>query len=79
MTYGYRSGGLPWALKDEFYYDITVKSDLDVLLQRKGAVAVVPAPKKGIILDNDGVWNNFVAYTDQVDDALVRDLKQTSR
>jgi hypothetical protein len=75
ITYYYHSGGLPWALKDEFYYKITVKSDANILLQHKGLVAEVDTPKKGLIIDIENIWNNFISYADKIPEALAKDIK----
>lgn len=76
ITYSFRSGvGLPWALKDEFYYEIVIKSDAEVLVMHKGIIAKVDMPKKGLILDTEGIWNNFASYAEKIPEALVRDIK----
>lgn len=76
ITYGYITVGLPWALKDKFYYEIIVKSDATVLIDNKGTIAVVDIPKKGFILDSEGVWNNLVSYTDKITEALAKNINK---
>jgi len=34
-------------------------------------------PKKGMSLDTAATWSNFVAHADQIDDAFIRDIKET--
>jgi hypothetical protein len=76
ITYSFRSGqGLPWALKDIFYYEVTVKSDAEVLVQHMGEIATVDMPKKGLFLDLEGVWNDVTTYVEKIPEALARDIK----
>jgi hypothetical protein len=49
IMYSFRVAGPPWALKDETYYEVTVKSDAEVLMLHKGIVATIDIPWKGHI------------------------------
>jgi len=73
ITYGYKGGLL---FKDIFFYEVIVKSDDIVLVHQVGTVAEIDTPKKGLIIDINGVWNNFVTYADKITEALVRDINK---
>lgn len=75
IIYSFRIVGFPWALKDEFYYEIAVKSDAEVLMLHRGIVATVDIPKKGLFLDSEGVWNDVTTYAEKIPEALARDIK----
>jgi predicted small secreted protein len=75
ITYSFRVAGPPWALKDETNYEVTVKSDAEVLVQHMGEIATVDMPKKGLFLDLEGVWNDVTTYVEKIPEALARDIK----
>jgi hypothetical protein len=75
IIYSFRIVGFPWALKDEFYYEIAVKSDAEVLMLHRGIVATVDIPKKGLFLDSEGVWNDVTTHAEKIPEALARDIK----
>jgi hypothetical protein len=79
ITYSFRMVGPPWALKDESYYEITVKSDAEVLMLHKGIVATVDIPWKGLILNAQAIiefiWNDVTSHADKIPEALARDIK----
>jgi hypothetical protein len=75
ITYKFRSGGLPWALKEIFSYDVLVKSGSTVLLHYAGPVATIDMPKKGLIIDFDGYWNEMICHVDKIPEVFAKDLK----
>lgn len=79
LFYSFRIVGFPWALKDEFYYEITVKSDAEVLMLHKGIVATVDIPSKGLIGDLEAIvefiWNDVNSHAGKIPEALARDIK----
>jgi hypothetical protein len=62
------------AFTDSYSYEILVKSDADILLRFRGLVARVPTPKKGLSLDMDGSWKNFVSYADNIAQVFEEDV-----
>ena len=40
-----------------------------------GLVATVDTPKKGLIIDTEGIWNNFSSHVVKIPEALERDIK----
>ena len=79
ITYSFRMVGSPWALKDEMYYEITVRSDAEVLMLQKGIVATVDIPWKGLIGDaqaiTEFIWNGVNSHAEKIPEALARDIK----
>lgn len=79
VIYSFRIVGFPWALKDEFYYEITVKSDAEVLMLHKGIVATVDIPSKGHIFSplamEEYMWNDVISHAENIPEALARDIK----
>jgi hypothetical protein len=79
VIYSFRIVGFPWALKDEFYYEIKVKSDAEVLILHKGIVATVDIPWKGHILApqalEEYIWNDVTSHAEKIPEALARDIK----
>jgi hypothetical protein len=79
ITYSFRVAGPPWALKDETYYEVTVKSDAEVLMLHKGIVATIDIPWKGHIFAplafEEFVWNDVTSHVEKIPEALARDIK----
>jgi len=82
ITYNFGVAGPPWALKDEMYYGITVKSDAEVLMLHKGMVATVDIPWNGLMFwfgDFEAIiefiWNDVNSHAEKIPEALARDIK----
>lgn len=67
---------LPWSLKETFYYDVLVKSDETVLLHLWDPIEVIDMPKKKLIIDFAGYWDEMVAHVDTIPEALKRGIEQ---
>jgi len=79
ITYSFRMVGPPWALKDETYYEVTVRSNAEVLMLHKGIVATVDIPRKELIGDAEAIiefiWNDVNSHAENIPVALARDIK----
>ena len=67
---------IAFGFKLRFHYAINVKSSGKDVLSLKGIVETISTPKNGLIIDEAGVWKEYVKYAAHINDALKRDLKE---
>lgn len=77
VTYGLEVASL--GFKVRFLYAINVKSSGKDVLSLKGIVETISMPRKGVLYDEDSVWNEYVHYASNINDALKRDLVGASK
>lgn len=66
--------GGPFALKQRIYYEIVIRNGEEILAHHKNYVVVLDVSKKGLLVDVDKIWDDFILYAENIDDALARDL-----
>lgn len=77
VSYGFEVA--PFTFKAYFLYAITIKSSGKDVLSLTGIVETIPLPMKGLIIDEDGIWNEYVEYATRINNALKRDLLKTTK
>jgi hypothetical protein len=76
ITYGFDNP--PFTFKNDFYYEVMVKSDASILIHHRGSVAYVAMPMNGLAINYEGIWNNLISYADKINDALIKDINKYS-
>ena len=69
---------VPLGFKLRFRYLINVKSSGKDVLTLKGIIDSISTPKKGLIIDVAGVWEEYVKHAPMINDAIKRDLAKQS-
>ena len=79
LTYSMEDDPVPFSFRTRFLYSIRIKSSGQDVLGIKGIVDTIPTPNNGLVLDPNGLWDEYVKYAGRINDALKRDLAEAPK